>query len=380
MILFFLFSGCNRDGQGITTVIRGEFPEFAGRTLTLSEIDINAAIPVDTTKIKPNGSFRFRLDRPGPGFYLLKIDNRNYITLVLDQESRVSVSAAGKDLRKSYTVEGSPDSDLYRGFEQFLEVNKQKVDSMGMIFNDAQRSPQFQSMKMEMDDRYQKIFDQQRKFVESFLQNNCQSLSSILVINRRFGQRKIFSEDADLEHFLRLDSCLSAKYPGNKHVLEQKEKLTRFIEKRKLHEYAEAKLAPGNTAPDLSLETPEGKVINLHSLKGQPVIVYFWASWDDQSRQANAVLKESLGRTGTKKARVYAVGLESYREVWKNAIQIDGTGQWIHVTDYLNIYSASRNLFNVPEKLPYYYLLDAHMVIVDKGHDLSQLSVSLDKL
>ena len=140
---------------------------------------------------------------------------------------------------------------------------------------------------------------------------------------------------------------------------------------------ADKKLAPGNKAPDLSLETPAGKTINLHSLQGHPVIVYFWASWDEHSRKSNKILKDILNSFGNHQVKVYAIGLESYREVWLNAIQNDGTGQWTHVTDYLNIHFGTRSLFNIPEQLPFFYLLDKDLTIIDRGNDVNKLSASL---
>lgn len=35
----------------------------------------------------------------------------------------------------------------------------------------------------------------------------------------------------------------------------------------------------GFQAPDFSLETPTGEVVSLSDYKGQPVLVFFWASW-----------------------------------------------------------------------------------------------------
>ena len=36
---------------------------------------------------------------------------------------------------------------------------------------------------------------------------------------------------------------------------------------------------PGFFAPDFTLETPQGDMITLSDFEGQPVLVFFWASW-----------------------------------------------------------------------------------------------------
>ena len=38
-------------------------------------------------------------------------------------------------------------------------------------------------------------------------------------------------------------------------------------------------LAIGNKAPELSYKSPDGKLISLSSLKGNVVLIDFWASW-----------------------------------------------------------------------------------------------------
>jgi len=236
-LLLILTNGCTSDNDRIRTVIKGEFPGFAGEMVTLSEIDIYKAIPIDTTTIKANGSFRFSFDRNEAGFYLVKVDNRNYLTLILDEEKKIRVISDGKDLRGNYRVEGSPDSEKYRQFELFHENNRKKIDSLSRVFNDYQRSPSFMAMKMEMDDNYKQVFESQRSYIINFLENNCQSLASLLVINRRFGQRLVITEEEDFEYFSRIDSCLSARYPGNKHLAEHKLKIQKAEEKRNGYGY-----------------------------------------------------------------------------------------------------------------------------------------------
>jgi thiol-disulfide isomerase/thioredoxin len=376
--LTFLLSGCLDSGNGIKTRISGSFPSFKGKSVSISEIDINKAIPLDTVKISDDGSFTFKFRRPGPGFYLIKVDNKNYITLVLDQEKRISVSSDQSSLRKDYEVEGSPDSQLYRDFEMFLEANRQKVDSLTRTYSDFQRSATFQSKKLELDKTYQEIFEFQRQYAIKFLENHCSSLASLLVINRRFGERKVLNEKDDFSYFTMIDSCLAAKYPDNKHLAEHKKRIEAAMEEQKKNEMTEMRIAVGQKVPAISLQNPSGKDIPLYTLAGRPVIIYFWASWDNGSRKANATLKELLGKVPGVRPDVYAIGLESYKEPWQDAIRIDGIQNWTNVTDYLNIYSSAKSLFSVPDGLPYFILLDKDLKIRYKGNNFAELASEIN--
>lgn len=381
IVLFFLIAGCSYNGKnGIKTTVRGSFPSFKGKSVSISEFDINSATPLDTVKIDNDGNFKFKITRHEAGFYLLKVDNRNFLTLVLDKEKKVKVFSGGNNLKKEYSVEGSPDSELYRDFEMFLEVNRAKVDSLSRTYNDAQRSPAFRTIQLDLDNRYQEIFSQQRQYSINFLENHCSSLASLLVINRRFGERKIIDDETDAKYYLMVDSCLSPLYPGNKHLTEHKRKLELFSEQRKMQAATEKRLAPGNKAPDFAMQGADGKEIRLSSLQGKPVIVYLWASWDKDSRKSNTMIKDIVEKAGKEKLRVYAIGLESYKEVWEEAIKADGLKDWTNVTDLLNVSSSAKTMFNVPDKFPYFILLDAGMVIRYRGTMFDDLSAEINKL
>lgn len=377
----FMISSCSQNNSnGIKTKITGSFPAFKGKTVTLSEIEINKATGLDTTKISDDGSFSFRFRRAGPGFYLVKVDNKNYVTLILDQEKWVKISSTLPNLRKDYQVEGSPDSEIYRDYEMFLEANRQKVDSLTRTYNDYQRSASFQSKKMELDKNYLEIFNFQRQYSIHFLESHCGSLASLLVINRRFGERTILTEKEDFKYFTMIDSCLSIKYPDNKQLAEHKKRIETTREALRQSEMIEKLLAIGQKAPDISLQNPSGKAVSLYSLMGRPVVLYFWASWDQPSRKANKVMKEMLEKTAKARPAVYAIGLESYKEPWEDAIKADGLENWTNVTDYMNIYSSAKSLFNIPNDLPYFIVLDKSMIIRYKGNNINALASEISQL
>jgi thiol-disulfide isomerase/thioredoxin len=378
--LIITWTGCSfNTGDGIKTTIRGSFPAFKGKSVSLSEFDINSAIPLDTIKISEDGTFKFKFRRPGPGIYLIKIDNKNYLSLILDQEKKVEIASVESSLRKSYDVKGSADSELYRDFEMFLEANREKVDSLSRSYNEYQRSAGFRSVKLELDKSYQEIFNQQRQYSIQFLNNHCGSLTTLLVINRRFGERKILTEEDDFEYFTLIDSCLSLKYPGDKHLAELKRKIGVYAEKRQVKEMTEKRLAPGNKVPDITLQNPSGNNVQLYSLQGRPVIIYFWASWDQDSRKSNKILKDLVEKAGKIKPAVFAIGFESYKEIWEDAIRADGLQNWTNVTDYLNIYSSAKSLFNVPDIFPYFILLDKELIIRYKGNNFDELGFEINR-
>ncbi len=113
----------------------------------------------------------------------------------------------------------------------------------------------------------------------------------------------------------------------------------------------------GQTAPDITLPNPEGKMMKLSELKGKVVVVDFWASWCGPCRKfGNPKLVELNKKYGNKDFAIFNVALERGRDNkrWVDAIKKDGL-TWPHqVVDrnrqFSPVYGASR--------IPRIYLID----------------------
>jgi thiol-disulfide isomerase/thioredoxin len=371
--LIILIVSCNpQENKRGKTLITGTFTQFSGKKVELSRINIRSITPLDTAILSEKGEFRFRISIDSAGMYLLKINQKNYINLVLEQEKKVHVYSDKQAIRSHYRVEGSEGSQRLAEFEATLEKNKQKIDSLIIQHKQYHNNINPSSSLIEMDEFYEQVFQDQVLLSRKFIEENCRSLASLLVIERRFGMKKILTEERDGDYYLMLDTCLSARYPNNIHVLEHQKRLENILRQKAIKEHRDKLLSIGKKAPEIILEDPQGKSIPLHSLAGQKVIVYFWASWDKNSRKANKEMKRVYDMYAPGGLEVYAIALESYREPWQAAIQADDL-DWINVTDYLNIQSATVSLFNVPKDLPFFYLLDEEMKIIFKGNEFVKL-------
>ncbi len=124
---------------------------------------------------------------------------------------------------------------------------------------------------------------------------------------------------------------------------------------------------PGALAPDFTLNDPEGKPVTLSSLRGQYVIVDFWASWCKPCRAGMPAMKELYKKYHPKGLEIIGVSDDTDHNAWKNAIAQDQT-PWIHVVDEFPVENrpARVGLLYGVHYIPSYFLLDKEGKVIGK--------------
>ena len=94
---------------------------LANEPVLLEEIGPTEVATVDTLRVAEDSTFRYALTDVEPGFYRINFYGRQYVNLILDNES-VHVTADGDSPDGQATVEGSTDTDpLQRGERDHAE-------------------------------------------------------------------------------------------------------------------------------------------------------------------------------------------------------------------------------------------------------------------
>ena len=95
--------------------------------------------------------------------------------------------------------------------------------------------------------------------------------------------------------------------------------------------YATNLLKPGTDAPDINMQTIDGKQFSLKSLRGKYVVLDFWASWCPDCRKDIPKVKEMYERYG-KKVVFVGVSFDTDHNRWSDCIA-NNQMTWLHVSE-----------------------------------------------
>jgi len=333
----------------------------------LDELKGNELITVDSVRVSKDGSFSFTRKIGSPSFYLIKTDNSNFLTLLLEPGEKINLTAYSDSLNYPISLSGSKGSELLASYNLALRNTIRKLSTLRDIYMQNLDKPELPLVMERLDSMAQSYMDEINLYTRNFIDENINSLASLVSLYQQVapGEYVLHPQD-DLDYFIKVDSSLSLLYPDYEPVKSLHEQVGELISVAAGQDSFSQIPLGMKKAPEIALPNPEGDTIKLSSTRGSVVLVDIWAAWCGPCRRENPNLVRIYDLYNDKGFQIYQVSIDKTREAWLKGIKEDGLEKWIHVSDLKYWSSVVVPLFKI-ESIPANFLLDREGNIIASG-------------
>jgi thiol-disulfide isomerase/thioredoxin len=297
--------------------------------------------------IDEQGNFSMAGTLPNADFYLLRIGDER-INLIMRDQSDIKVYGDGNNISNFLNIVNSEESSSMKDFIATIQSwNFLKDSLLRQIEVDPGNKLTY---KKQLDSEYSRFSNERRMYVTKN-QNSPALLPALSTIDPQ-TEWDAFEEVAkQLKNSLPGSGTIENNYNGYLEIKKQKESLNA--------------LGTGEVAPDFEeLKLDRKTSMKLSDLRGQVVLLDFWASWCGPCRRENPTVVKLYEQYKKQGFTVMSVSLDKDETRWKQAIEKDGLTWPNHVSDLKGWSSAAPKKYSV-RGIPFTVLIDREGKIID---------------
>ena len=286
--------------------------------------------------------------------YRLDFIGRSSIDIIIN-DTDVRVLIDDNDGLFKYDVEGSPDTNILRSISSMISDYRSEIRELNIEFISANEEKNIQLINSIRESVSFKK-NQFELSLKEFLKGVDKSLAVLIFSD-------YLSIDENIVFWEGIYNNYFDEFKSNSYFINFENKLKKI-----------KAVSVGSIAPEIILNDTNGNPISLSSLRGQYVLLDFWAAWCRPCREENPNILENYYRFKDQGFEVYQVSLDRNKEDWLRGIEQDKL-PWINVSDLKYYQSDAAVLYNI-NKIPSAFLLDPNGTIIAKNIELRGINLT----
>ncbi len=346
--LAIVFASCNSRKTNefiITGSIEGSAPEKV-----YLQKSVDGDFQILDSSLVDEGKFKFKGIIEDPEMYYIGMDEGKFVGF-FNEAANIEIKIISDSLEKPM-VEGSSSDADYRKYTKMLDEQKSALIGLYTQYNEAARDTDSVQMK-SLEEKIESLENENKGKLISFIKANTSSFVAPYLAMRH-------AYELNLDELKDITAGLDAKVKKSKSSQSLDERI-KILES----------VAIGKTAPDFTMNDQNGQPVTLSSLKGNFLLIDFWASWCGPCRRENPNVVAAYKKFNDKGFQILGVSLDRDKDAWLQAINDDKL-TWLHVSDLQYWGNAASQLYGIMS-IPSNVLLDRDGVIIAKdlrGEDL----------
>ena len=292
-----------------------------------------------------NGKFKFSGHVDSLTIAYASIEgSRYYIPVFLENANYTALLDPANPMGNK--IEGTKNQTIINSFitiNQGLQKERMEIQQQYMAANQAKDTEKMTALESKMEE----LIESAEAKEEDLLKENPDTYATAFLLLTKMGQMEYEQLNAIYDP---LSPEIKATTPGKE--------IAAYL----------ARLAPtavGQVAPDFTLETPDGKPLSMHSVKGKVKVLDFWASWCGPCRAENPNVVELYKKFHPKGLEIVGISLDENKDQWQQAIKDDKLA-WKQMSDLKGWESEVAQLYGI-SAIPHTIILDENNVIIAKN-------------